>query len=234
MERAIVSTSEDPPPIVILSPTNPAIIPSGGPHVYLNLASTIARTEAEGPGFRYALWVQGCPMRCPGCCNPHYLADRPARAIPVTDLLEEIRQTKGIEGVTLLGGEPFAQSDALGALAAGVRRAGLSVMVFSGYTLKQLQRDPGAAPLLSQTDLLIDGPYIHRQADRSRRWIGSSNQQIHFLTDRYRALEGRWPVGDTLELRLNCSADGEVTISINGYPHDNISAMIRASLSRKP
>ena len=198
----------------------------------LNLASTVAATEAEGPGLRYALWVQGCPMRCPGCCNPHYLTDAPARAVSVADLLDEIRQTDGIEGVTFLGGEPFSQTDALGALAAGVKQAGLSVMVFSGYTLRQLQA-PRFAPLLTQTDLLIDGPYVQAHAARNRRWIGSSNQQIHFLTQRYRDLDGQWPRGDSIELRLSRSADGAVSVSINGYPHGDISALIQASLTAK-
>ena len=85
--------------------------------------------------------------------------------------------------------------------------------------------------LLSEVDLLIDGPYIASQASRARRWIGSSNQQIHFLSERYRELEARWPAGDTVELRLKRTRDGAVTLSINGYPHDDISALIRASLS---
>jgi len=196
----------------------------------LNLASTVARTEAEGPGLRYALWVQGCPMRCPGCCNPHYLKGAPARTVTVAALRDEIRQVDGIEGVTFLGGEPFSQAPSLGALAQALRQDGLSVMVFSGYTLRQLQA-PRFAPLLQQTDLLIDGPYIASQASRARRWIGSSNQQIHFLSERYRELEARWPAGDTVELRLKRTRDGAVTLSINGYPHDDISALIRASLS---
>ncbi len=194
----------------------------------------MARTEAEGPGLRYALWVQGCPLRCPGCCNPHYLTDREARRVTVAALLDEIRRTPDIEGATFLGGEPFAQAHALGALAAGLRAAGLSVMVFSGHTLAHLQQEPACAPLLSETDLLIDGPYIQAQADRSRRWIGSKNQQIHFLTARYEALSGRWPQGDSIELRLRRDADGAVSLAVNGYPHADISALIRASLRPKP
>jgi anaerobic ribonucleoside-triphosphate reductase activating protein len=194
----------------------------------------VARTEAEGPGLRYALWVQGCPMRCPGCCNPHYLTDTTARRVAVTDLLTEIRQTPGIEGATFLGGEPFAQAEALGALATGLRAAGLSVMVFSGYTRAQLHTNPTFSPLLAQTDLLVDGLYDKTRPDTTRRWIGSANQQIHFLSGRYKDLSGRWPTGETVELRLRRTADGAVSVSMNGYPHDDISALIRASLRRKP
>ena len=40
----------------------------------LPVAQFVPRTEAEGPGRRFALWVQGCPLRCKGCCNPEMLA----------------------------------------------------------------------------------------------------------------------------------------------------------------
>lgn len=177
--------------------------------------------------------MQGCPLRCPGCCNPHYLTGRPAQQVSVASLLAEITHTPGIEGATFLGGEPFSQPEALGALAAGLRRAGLSVMVFSGHPLDHLRARPAFAPLLSQTDLLIDGPYQKDQPDTSRRWIGSTNQQIHFLTDRYQDLAGCWPSGETVELRLRRGADGAVSISMNGAPSQDISALIRASLRRK-
>ncbi|HEY8504811.1 MAG TPA: 4Fe-4S cluster-binding domain-containing protein, partial [Gemmataceae bacterium] len=41
--------------------------------VILSIAQTVACTEAEGPGKRFAVWFQGCPLRCPGCCNPEFL-----------------------------------------------------------------------------------------------------------------------------------------------------------------
>ena len=37
----------------------------------IRVASTIALTEAEGPGPRFAIWTQGCTLACPECCNPH-------------------------------------------------------------------------------------------------------------------------------------------------------------------
>ena len=41
--------------------------------VILSVAQIVPHTEAEGPGVRFALWFQGCPLRCPGCCNPEML-----------------------------------------------------------------------------------------------------------------------------------------------------------------
>lgn len=196
---------------------------------WLNVAARVARTEAEGPGVRYALWVQGCPLRCEGCCNPHMLEDKQATLCRTEDILAEIVGTEGIEGVTLIGGEPFWQASELAKVARGVREAGLSVMVFSGLTLGYLRRAgrEDFEALLGQIDLLVDGPYVQSKRSFDRRWIGSTNQQIHYLTERYRHLEqGGWDAGkNTVELRM---VGGE--ISINGWPDLDIVALSAASI----
>lgn len=197
----------------------------------LNVAARVPLTHAEGPGARYALWVQGCPLRCPGCCNPHMLEDVEAALMPTRHIIDEILATPDIEGVTFIGGEPFWQAGALARVARAVREAGLSVMVFTGMTLRAIehkQREDWGA-LLAQIDLLVDGPYIKAQHVDDRRWVGSSNQVTHFLTPRYAHLKQAWDVGpNTIELRLS---KGEVTI--NGFPEESIVELSRASIRRK-
>ena len=184
----------------------------------LSVAQVVPCTEAEGPGRRYALWFQGCPLRCPGCCNPEMLPFTGGTPRTVADLLAEIaqaHQTHGVEGVTLLGGEPLAHAAGAAALARGVRAVGLTVMVFSGYTLDEARAlpDPAVADLLAHTDILVDGPYDRDRPDTERRWIGSTNQRIHFLTNRYRPDDLCWRQPNTLEIRLR---GGE--LSVNGFP----------------
>jgi anaerobic ribonucleoside-triphosphate reductase activating protein len=135
----------------------------------------------------------------------------------VGQLLESVdaSQENGVEGVTLLGGEPFAQAAAAAALAAGVQRLGLTVMVFSGYTIDQLRgfRDPAIRRLLGHSDVLVDGPFLRESAETTRRWIGSSNQQVHFLTDHYDPNDPCWRVRNTVEIRLRGNE-----LSVNGFP----------------
>jgi anaerobic ribonucleoside-triphosphate reductase activating protein len=87
--------------------------------------------------------------------------------------------------------------------------------VFSGYTLAEARAlpEPAVAELLERTDILVDGPYLREQPDTTRRWIGSTNQQIHFLTNRYRADDPCWRKRNTLEIRLTPSA-----LTVNGFP----------------
>lgn len=184
--------------------------------VELRVAQVVACTEAEGPGRRFAIWVQGCTLHCPGCCNPEMLAHgRGGELIDAEALAARVVGHGGLEGVTLLGGEPFEQAAPLAALAARVRGEGLSVMVFSGFTLAELRAspDPAVAALLGATDLLVDGRFERGRLDSGRRWIGSTNQVLHFLTDRYRPDDPRFAMGNTVELRL---VGGQVVV--NGWP----------------
>lgn len=186
--------------------------------VMATIAHWTACTEAEGPGRRFALWFQGCPMRCPGCCNPEMLSFDGGESISVQDLAALILAAKAehqIEGVTLLGGEPLAHATAGAALARELKPHGLSVMIFSGYTLEEARAlpDPDVADLLALTDILVDGRYDRNLPDTARRWIGSTNQQIHFLTDRYRAEDPCWKKKNTIEIRLDRTG-----LTVNGFP----------------
>lgn len=198
--------------------------------ITLSIAQFISCTEAEGPGKRCAIWFQGCPLRCPGCCNPEFLSFNGGEKRSLSSVLSDIRQAQlqGIEGITLLGGEPFAHAETASRLASEVRKLGLSVMVFSGYTLEEIQQLPEPAEeLLRETDLLVDGPYRRDLPDNERRWIGSTNQRIHFLTDRYRADDPCWKQKNTLEIRLDASG-----ITVNGFPAPHAKAFWKGDFQR--
>lgn len=184
----------------------------------LRVASVVPATEAEGPGTRFALWFQGCPLRCPGCCNPEYLPFEGGEARTVGDilaLLDETREETGVEGITLLGGEPFAHAMPAAALATAAHERGLSVMAFTGFTLEHLResRDPHVGTILNHVDILVDGPFVRETPDTERRWIGSTNQRIHFLTDRYAADDPCWRKKNTLEIRVR-----GLELTVNGFP----------------
>jgi anaerobic ribonucleoside-triphosphate reductase activating protein len=199
----------------------------------LRIAQIVPATEAEGPGVRFALWLQGCPLRCPGCCNPEMLpfeGGTPMMAADVVRQVEDAARDHGVEGITLMGGEPLAHADGASILARAVRERGLSVMVFSGFTIEEARamKDLAVIDLFAVTDILVDGPYIRELPDTSRRWIGSTNQRIHFLSDRYH-FDERWKKPNTLEIRLQ---NGQLTL--NGFPAKSAVGLWRRPRFRKP
>lgn len=106
------------------------------------------------------------------------------KQVYVTALVEDILARPSIEGVTISGGEPFLQAEALANLLDLVlaKRPELTVMSFTGY-LKDDLNWPEAQRLLGHLDLLIDGPYV-KELNDDLGLRGSSNQQLHFLTPR--------------------------------------------------
>jgi anaerobic ribonucleoside-triphosphate reductase activating protein len=156
------------------------------PEPVLNLAALQKDTRVVGPGVRDAVWVQGCSIRCPGCANFAYWNHEPRVSMSVARLLGHFSARRGkIDGISVLGGEPTEQADAVALVLAGVQELGMSTVLFSGRTLEELREDPGCAALLAHTDLLIDGPYIQEQQDLTLHWRGSRNQRLIRLSNRF-------------------------------------------------
>lgn len=190
----------------------------------LRVSQVVRDTYSEGPGKRYAIWVQGCRRRCPGCCNPEMQPEDGGEFVDPLNLAADIAQTAldnpDLEGITLVGGEPFQQALACAEIATRIRSLSwrhLSVMVFTGFTIEQLKAKASAEPsvrlLLLATDVLIDGIYDQAQPEPKRRWVGSANQRVHFLTDFYKPDDPRFTEGNTMEIRYK---GGQ--IQINGWP----------------
>lgn len=181
----------------------------------LNLARTLRRSAANGPGERFVVWVQGCPLACGGCWNPDTwpFARRDSREADA--LVVEILSVKGIEGVTFTGGEPFAQARALAEVAARVQVAGLSVVVFTGYEMDELD-GADARSLLAHTDLLVAGRYVQDEREEGLPLRGSRNQRLHFLSGRYGPID----VLDAPDAEIHLAPDGVVTVT--GFPSSSL------------
>ncbi len=172
----------------------------------LNLAAFLKDTRMVGPGLRDGIWVQGCSIRCPGCANQAYLAHERRVVMPVSRLLPHFRVRRGkIDGVSILGGEPTEQPEALGALLRGAQGLGLSTVVFTGRTYERLLTDSSCTELLAHTDLLIDGPFLEAQKDLALHWRGSRNQRLLRLSNRF--------TSEDLEPQ---AANGEIVLSPGG------------------
>ncbi len=176
----------------------------------LNLHRFEPSSRANGPGLRAVVWVQGCALGCPGCFNPESHAFDAGQYWPVERLAEHILAQKDrLEGLTISGGEPAHQRKALAKLLELIRRhSNLSVLVFSGYNLEELQRMPGSQVFLRNIDVLIAGQYIAGERVASGL-VGSANKTIHLLSDRY-------TIGDLQKVpqaEIILSPQGEIILS---------------------
>ncbi len=152
----------------------------------LRVHGFLAASYANGPGKRAVLWVQGCPLDCPRCCNPALQDPGGGRAVGIASLISRLTALPDIEGLTVSGGEPTGQAAVLALLLEAVRQqTDLSVLLFSGRTISRIRSMAGGSRLLAATDVLVDGPYDYRLANVNGAWPASANQNILFLTDRY-------------------------------------------------
>lgn len=147
----------------------------------LNIALAVDCILSEGPGSRFALWLQGCTHRCPGCGNRAWWDRGGGVAVDPVEVAESILSAQrvwGLEGVTVSGGEPFLQQDALLEVLRSCQLSGLSTIVFTGFIRDQLDG-------LDYVDVLVDGPFLQDRPEEDRNLVGSTNQRFHYLTDRY-------------------------------------------------
>lgn len=143
-----------------------------------------------GPGRRIGIWFQGCSIRCPGCISADTWGPG-HRRLSLEQLIEQITPwLHEAEGITISGGEPFDQLNALRALLEGLRRLSeLDILVYSGYSLEQLDE-----PLLQTKgliDALISDPYIEALS-QTMALRGSDNQRLSLLTPLGRARLGQY------------------------------------------
>ncbi|HDS0916532.1 TPA: radical SAM protein [Pseudomonas putida] len=141
-----------------------------------------------GPGRRIGIWFQGCSIRCPGCISADTWGPG-HRRLSLEQLLEQITPwLQEAEGITLSGGEPFDQFDALRSLLEGLRRLSkLDILVYSGYSLEQL--DERLLQTNGLIDALISDPYIEALS-QTMALRGSDNQRLSLLTPLGRARLG--------------------------------------------
>ncbi len=106
--------------------------------------------------------------------------------LPVSLLVEKIKESKekfNIQGLTILGGEPFLQPDGLLELVEQTKQLGLNIIIFSGFLYENLEKQ--FFEILANVDILIDGPFISSKLDKKRRLIGSTNQRVIKISDHF-------------------------------------------------
>jgi anaerobic ribonucleoside-triphosphate reductase activating protein len=138
---------------------------------------------ALGPGQRIGIWVQGCSIGCAGCVSRDTWPRREDAFVEVGTVLKWMRSELPAppDGITISGGEPFEQPEALAELLDGLDAWRLELgaqtdfLCYSGMSYRRLERDFPA--ILARLDALIPEPYVDR-LPLGRPWRGSANQTL--------------------------------------------------------
>ena len=145
---------------------------------------------ANGTGVRVSLFVSGCRNHCPGCFQPEtwdFGYGQPFTEETENELLQ-LLEPGYINGLTLLGGDPFEPENqrVLLPFLRKVRATFSSkdIWAYTGYTWEQLTSGhhrssrPGTTEMLSLIDVLVDGPFVEAKKNIRLRFRGSENQRI--------------------------------------------------------
>jgi len=138
----------------------------------------------DGEGVRCSLYVSGCLFACDGCFNRatwNFRYGTPYTAELEDRIITDLRQPY-VQGLTLLGGEPFLNTAVCLSLVRRVRAEfgdSKDIWSWSGYTYDELLLDSAdKVELLRSIDVLVDGPFENDKKDFTLQFRGSSNQRI--------------------------------------------------------
>ena len=182
---------------------------------------------ALGPGRRLGIWFQGCSIQCDGCISVDTWAFNKS-STTVESVLETIRpMLVEADGLTISGGEPFDQRDALYELLTKIRKIFTrDVILFSGYEYHDIENDISVTDGL--IDILICGPY-KRDASQKKPLRGSDNQTLHLLSEKGMAAYSKYlKSADVLQKKLDIMFDDNGAVWLAGIPkHDDFIHLVK-------
>lgn len=154
----------------------------------IRITSFIDESFVDGDGIRFAIFLQGCPHNCKGCHNPTTHDFEGGNIIDTKQLIAKYKKNFLIKGITLTGGEPLCQIEAVTELASAAKKLNLSVWCYTGYIYENITNEnfrknefftrAQINKFLNYVDVLVDGPYIESQRDLTLQFRGSKNQRL--------------------------------------------------------
>jgi len=139
----------------------------------VKLAAITYDSIVDGPGIRTVIWFQGCHHKCPGCHNPQTHDFNGGYEEDVDNIIEICNTQLLQDGVTISGGDPFYQPEALEYLISNINT---NIWVYTGFNYEYLLNK--YKNILQYIDVLVDGPYIESLRDLTLLFRGSSNQRL--------------------------------------------------------
>ena len=145
----------------------------------IRLASPITiDSVVDGKGLRTVIWCQGCPHDCQGCHNADTQDFSGGFEQEIDELVSAILKVELQSGVTFSGGEPMMQPISCMKIASQLKRKGISIWCYTGFTFDELLKRPDCLEFLQYIDVLIDGKFQLDLKSYDLLFKGSANQRV--------------------------------------------------------
>lgn len=182
--------------------------------IYGSIGRVYFPVTTLGYGRRLGIWVQGCSRHCEGCISPE-LQEKKPWIVPIESFLAKIPRDIAPDGLTISGGEPFEQAQAVRAVMQWfLHTFNDDILIYTGYTLEELKRqeDPDIDWILHHAAALVDGPFVQAMND-GKGMRGSSNQRLYVFRypERYQDFE-------SCERKLQCVQERDRLLLIGVMP----------------
>ena len=148
----------------------------------IKIAGIVKESIVDGPGIRLVVFTQGCVHNCIGCHNPETHSFDEGYYININEIIEMVKGNPLLDGITFSGGDPFHQGRVCGILAKEIKKMGLNVITYTGYTyeeiINEIDINIGWKELFFETDILVDGKFDIDKKNLLLKFRGSENQRI--------------------------------------------------------
>jgi anaerobic ribonucleoside-triphosphate reductase activating protein len=154
----------------------------------LRVISIIPGTTVDGPGLRTSIYFSGCKHKCPHCHNPETWDFNAGKDWKINDIMEVVK--KNDFDVTFSGGDPLYQDlTALSTLAKKIHSLGKTIWLYTGFVIEDLSENIKYKDILSNVDVVVDGPFIIAKKNIDILFRGSTNQRIL-----QKNISGKWEI----------------------------------------
>ncbi len=153
------------------------------------IAKLMFNDISNGDGVCVSIFIQGCPIRCPGCFNKQTWDFNGGNEIQddfYSKIIKAISKNNIQRGLNILGGEPLCKENVgfTKQIIFNVKQAypNIKIYLWSGYEIEQLQErakeENDLKFILENITMIVCGPFIQEKKDMRLRYAGSTNQRV--------------------------------------------------------
>ena len=202
----------------------------------MHIARILFPVRVLGPGDRIAIWFDGCEHACPGCSNPELWEQKPQYKTDldsVMELIHVISDRNQVDGITITGGDPFYQPDALRDLLRELQYISRDILVYTGYCFDDLSGRYD--DILEHIGVLIDGKYIESE-NHGSLLRGSDNQNIMILREDLQPVYEKYLNTEKPKIQNFTLGDHVISVGIHrpGYENELLDLSKKKGLEVKP